>query len=155
MSYKAIRDAIATRLAAISNVGVVHKYIRLSRELPTEQSYSSLFTESGRVNVWMITRTGVADRQLPDADNRVSRRHTIQINVFWALDDTGTDDSTSEHAFQDAIDAVLNDFRTGDRTLGGAAITHSLPEVPTIDMVTFLSTLCHHAEIRLQVEEVL
>lgn len=154
MSYQAIRDALESRLQAISSVGVVHAWPRLVRETPQSSEFQGSLVESGKLNVWMISRTGVRDRQAEDRDNRQIRVHEINIDVFWAWDDTGVKGTTSDTLFQNALEAVLDDIRTGDRTLGGAANTMSLGRVSTIEPVRYLSTLCHHAVIQLEVEEV-
>ncbi|MCE7873322.1 hypothetical protein DYH09_23505 [bacterium CPR1] len=149
MSYDAIRDALKTRLEAVDDIGVVHSYQRWTAEAPNLPGFNTLFKSDGRLNTWMISRVGELSRKAPGDDSRYAVRHTLQVLAFYAIDDS----AASEEVFQDLVSDVLADLRAGDRTLGGACLTHSAPEA-TLDYADFCGVTCHRAEISLVVEEI-
>lgn len=151
MSYSAIRTALAARLNAVAAVGRAHSYVRYSRQPWTDAEFQALFVESSRLNAWQITRVAMTDEQAPES-SLVIRRHQIEIYAMISVSDA----TASEHVHQDALEAVADDWRTGDRTLGGAAHTSSLMDIQQIERVMFSENiLAHSATIRLQIEEVL
>jgi len=150
MSYQAIRDALATRLETVVGVGTVHTYERYLTEQAEVAAFQAAFSKNGVLNTWMIERRAVSSRQSAAADAKRIRRHTLRLEGFYSLKDA----AASKLTFQDLIDAVCDDLETGDRTLGGACLTHSLPSVDTIEETLFAGVLCHRTEIQIIVEEV-
>lgn len=157
MSWATIRGALQTRLDAVTGVDQVHTYWRWHDGGPEEAAWRALFVSGTTVQAWMITRAGMP-RTLPatpaaNLAQRWLRRHDVEIHCFYRWQDS----SGSQNVFQDLLDAIEADLRTGDRTLGGVAVTHSLPEVqtPTDEGAALGGELCHRALIRLTVEELL
>lgn len=151
MSYAAIRTALATRLQAL-NAGRTQSYVRFSIKSVQDPEFQALFVAGGRVNVWQLTRTRFFDRQAPDRDNLVIRRHELELTFTMSLQDS----AATENLHQDALDLVANNLATGDRTLGGACHTHGLVDVRSIERIMFFeSVLAHHALMTLTVEEFL
>lgn len=149
MSYQGIRDALASRLGAVSGVYNVQKFHRHHKSGFDDSAFKSLFLQSQELSAWRMTRTAVSNEQCPDSDNVVIRQHSIEIQGLHGL----RDGESSELEFQDLVDAVLNDLCNGDRTLGGAAKTHALPQVQRITPVIFYGILAHEAILTLTVEE--
>lgn len=155
MSWATIRTALATRIDAVAGTGPVHAYWRWSDQGPEEAAWRTLFASGTAVNAWLITRVGMP-RTVPATPSaalaaRWLRRHDVEVSAFYSLDDSAATEST----FQDLLDAVEADLRTGDRTLVGVAITHSLPEVSPIGHASLSSVLCHQATLKFTVEELL
>lgn len=156
MSWPSVRAAIATRLSAITGVVNVHQYLRYHAKGLNDATFQSQLTvvatdQPGkrRLNCWQITRRSVAQQQAADCDNVVKRTHSVEIQGFYSFEDA----TSSEHALNALVDAILNNFNTGDRTLAGNAITHSVPQAPSIVTARYLEVPCHLARITFTVEE--
>ena len=150
MSYAAIRQALASKLAAVSKVGKAHAFVRYTKASTDSDEWKTLFVENNRVNVWQITRVGFSDVQDPGDDTRVIRTHQVEVYAFISQRDA----SLSENYHQDALDEVATALQVSPRNLGGACHVHGLAEVANISRVMFYETiLCHEATIRLTVEE--
>ena len=150
MAYSDIRDALETRLGAIAGVENVQGYHRLVSTGVDDPTFRGLFVNgSNDLHAWRFTRTAVSQVLCGDDDDTIKRTHTIEIEGYRGI----VDGSASENTFQDLLDVILDDLNTGDRTLGGVAITHSLPQAGRIFAVSFYNVLCHAVTITLQVEE--
>lgn len=150
MSWATIRTALATRLAAVGSVGVVHPYVRFSKLPPGSAEFATLFAESGHLNYWAISRSEAEDIDIPADDSRVRDVHTVTILVFYAL----ADGSATENTFQDALDAVRADLRSGDTTFGGVCLGCGNAAVRDIAHSELYGILCHSAKIIFKVEGV-
>lgn len=125
MSYALIRDAIKSRIDAISEIG--HVYDRYKWSLaPTQSSvYKAQFVDASNfINFAIVSRANVEDIQ-PDEDNVRIRRHNMRIMYFYSLDE----ENNSEHTFHDNVDLILADFENGDRTFDSNAYCSSLGDV--------------------------
>lgn len=152
MSWDGIRDALATRLNAISGLGPVHTYERLITGTPGKSTVQTAFFESSVLNFAWIDRASFRDEHVDGEDTRRRRLHEARIYVVLGhLDTTPTGET-----FQDRLETIANDLATGSRTLAGACITYSLPVVTGISFTYFgKNLLAHIAEIQFTVEEVL
>ena len=158
MSYAAINAALVTRLGAVSGIGKVQGYYRWCPDGTNAEKFVALFLDSAspaHVNVWMVTRIGTAkDKKLDDDDTSVRRRHNIVLQGYYSL----TDATNSEAVFHAIVEAIMENLRTGDRTLGGACLTYELPEGAAIaweDWPRSGAVLCHSGRVTFQVEEIL
>lgn len=149
MAYSNIRSALNTRLSAITGVENAQSYHRLISRGVDDATFTSLFVADGVLHAWRFTRTSVAQALCNGHDSTVKRTHTIEIECYRSV----VDDDASEHTFQDLIDTVLDDFGSGDRTLGGVAETHDYPQVTRILAGMFYNVACHIATITMRVEE--
>lgn len=154
MSWSNIAAALTTRLQAVQGVGKAHGRLRYDSEGFEETAFKALFMANGSVNAWQITRTNRTALRSPD-DSRVTKvTHTVSIRANLSLVDPGTGATNTEDTFQALLDAVCDNFDTGDHTLGGVAITHSIPQAGQIGHAMFYgSILCHDATITMSVEE--
>lgn len=154
MAWSSIVGALATRIDAVSGISNVYQRQVWTRAAAGTDAFTSLFCTGGVLQTWMITRTQTSSEACQDDDNRYRLRHAVEITGFYALDDTeGGAGTPSETTFQGIVSAVESDLRTGDRTLGGACVTHTLPTADVLH-VTFQGATCHLATFRFTVEEI-
>lgn len=126
----------------------VHDSYRWADDGPDGENFISLFrTDQSRLSCLRFTRNSRAQFRTDGTKKRV--HHGVLCELQLALQD----DAGSELSHQDLVDLVLDNLRDGDHTLGGVAITHSDPEAPIIQDGMFANVLCHVAEIRFTVEE--
>lgn len=146
MSYPLIREQTAAILAAVSGMGIVHQYQRLSTEWG---KFLNLFKDSGgKINGAVITRSGVSERQAGVGQKQTA--HIMTIRFYCGLNDA----DASETAFQALIDAARADFAANKTLNGTCDTTHSGwalggplgLNVRVIDNRMFGSVLCHFAE---------
>lgn len=150
MAYSNIRSALKTRLQSITGVQNVHEYHRLISTGVEDPTFRALFVNgTNELHAWRFTRTSCALSQCDDLSTVTKRTHTIEIECYRGI----VDDSATENTFQDLLDTVLSNFVNGDRTLGGVAITHGLPQLTRVFAASFYGVLCHVATIALQIEE--
>lgn len=155
MSWSTISTALQARLADIAGVGKAHGKIRYDAEGFEREQAEELFFHEGSVNVWQVTRTDRSARRNPDDSRITTVQHTVSIRGNLSLVDPGTGLANTEDDFQAIIDAIALDFDQGDRTLGGAAITHSIPQAGQIGPAMFYggTLLCHDVTLTFVVEE--
>ena len=156
MSWAAIRGALVTRLGTITGIENVHGQIRYVDDNLEETIFKDLFVDTNNnVNTWMFSRTARAVEAVPDDSTKAKVLHTVTMQGSLSLVDAGTGSANTEDTFQGLIDALCDDLRTGDRTLGGVANTHSLPQASTIGHAMFYrSVLCHDTTVTLTIEEI-
>lgn len=152
MSYQSIRTALKTRLEAITEIGYVYDRYKFTLAATQSETYKSLFVDDdNRVNFVIISRDRGGDEQ-PDEDNLRIRRHTMKIMYYYSL----AENDSTEHTFHDNVDLILADLESGDRTLGGACYTISLPQA-LLDEAAAIGKRAdsvHVANITLLVDEI-
>ncbi len=153
MSIAAITAAIKTRLGGVAGVGVVYEYEKFSNDSPMQPQFVADFSKDGVLNTWFIDVGSMRDRKTADDDSRYKRHHHVAIAGVLAFQGDGA----SAKAFRSRVEAVLTAFTKGDRTLGGAAITHQDPECDTITIAGYQSNQeqVHSAIIQFDVEELI
>lgn len=150
MSWAAIRSAIETRLGAVSGVENVHALQRHHVQGFNDPNFASLYlNDSDALNTWIFGRVSVEQTHCLDDDDTIYRHHLIRARGHFGL----VDADTTEHTFNATIDATIDDLNEGDRTLGGACFSYSLPQVTNIQHVTFYDVLAHDCTIEFTVEE--
>lgn len=156
MSLTAIRAAIKAKLQGVSEIGQVHDYERFARsEAEFKTLYAATVGGVQRIRGWFLYRESTTRR---DSDLGASRRlHAWRIVGFLSLDDADATGKTID-TLVESIDSAF----AADRTLGGACLEckdldrgdgPAGIQVERIDIVMFLSTLCHRAQLRLITEE--
>lgn len=145
MSESTIRQAIFTILKAIPDIGKTYDYDRNNADWG---EFIKLFqAPSGRILGWEISRAGVQAEKLSVIEE--SSDHVFIIRGYMGVKDA----DKTELLFNAKIEAVRAAFR-GNNDLGGVC-TDAGPVSAQIDVRTFGSVLCHHAELRLPVNEIL
>lgn len=155
MPYLNIRNALKTRIEAVSGIGKVHTYLRWSLEPTGSDNFNTIFADiTGMVNVWIITREKFEDDHANE-DNKIIRRHHLTVYAYHGHLDT--DSVKAELVFQDLLEAVEANLRTGDRTLSASCLTYSLPEFTKIGYASLGNRKDAYVccEIKLLVDEVL
>lgn len=149
MSWGSIAAALKTRLAAVSGVGKTHSFQRVFKGSSDQTEFQSAYCKDRLINVWMVTRTKRVSSPIPGESKR-RVRHSVLILGLLKQDDARTSDAT----FEGVVDGVCVDLETGDRTLGGACVTHGQPEA-AISLGKLSEQDVHLAQIAFDVEEVL
>jgi hypothetical protein len=145
MSDQTIRASINTLMLAVPGIGVVHDY---DRWLDTQSQLQALFQKNPGepLHGWEITRDAIL-QLVRIAGNNYKITHSYVIRGYYALKDS----AASEKLFNLVITAIIQKFI--DNRLPDTE-GHTLPTVPKIMPWMFAGILCHHAELRLQVIEI-
>jgi hypothetical protein len=144
MSDAAIRSSIKTLMDSVTGIGMVHDYRRWTDD---EAQLEALFQKekNGPLHGWEITRDGIP--QLGDRrGDKYKAVHTYIITGHYAIKDS----VASEKLFNLVVDTIVQKFI--DSRLPNTE-GHSLPTV-SIKEWMFADILCHRAEIRLSVTEI-
>lgn len=156
MSWSGIASALKARIQAVVTAGKTHAMLRYDDGGFERATFAALFQEATGeeiVNAWQVTRTGRTATRSPDNSAVTKLQHSVSIRGNLSFVDGGGATNT-EATFQALVDAICLDLDQGDRTLGGAAITHSIPQASPIGHAMFYnSALCHDVTITLTVEE--
>jgi hypothetical protein len=153
MAWSAIVSALATRVDAVAGVNNVYQHQRWIKDAAGTDAWRAMFVSGGVMQVWMLSRTRHTSAVCADDDNRYRARHEVEIQAFYAVDDSAATEAT----FNGLVSAVCANLRTGDRTLGGSCVTHTEPQA---EMRYGMfgqgqGVLSHQATIQFTVEEVL
>lgn len=143
MSESAIRTGIKGALAGITGVGRVHDYERWTAD---SAQFLALFQDAASKKIfgWEITRTG-AKVEKPTQKFKVT--HAYVLKGYYAVSDA----AKSEKLFNAVIEAIVSKF-ISNHLAGTQGIC--LPQVGIIEFRMFGNVLCHYAEIRLDVAEI-
>lgn len=147
MSESAIRQAIYIILKAVPDIGKVYDYDRNAVDWET---FIKLFQDirSGRILGAEISRAGVQGKKVSSIEEDTD--HTYLIRLYMGVKDA----DRTEILFNAKIEAIRAVGR-GNNTLGGICTDSGPVSVPVIDTRTFGSVLCHYAELRWPVNEIL
>ena len=150
MSLSALRSALVTRLASVTDIGLVHERERFAAN---EAAFRALYlyTPAGgtpHVRGWWVRRVATAATSVSSA--RALDVHSWEVRGFMAFDDA----AASEIAF----DALIESMRAAvaaDPTLGGVADPGPLDEPEGLQLVEagpvrFAGVLCHSAVLTLK-----
>ena len=145
-SYKTIADQIANTLAAVPNVGRVHKYIRLimDREKLDELA---LDPSQDRVAVWMMHRESVSE-ELLSTNQETEIHHPFVVLGYLGF----KDEDATELIFQQLIDDIREAFRPVN-TLNDVVELRFMVQARSIDYADLHGVLCHRAELTIDVQE--
>lgn len=141
MSWATIRTALKTRLESISSVGTVNEYEKFLTDNPESAAFLSAFVEGGKLNTWWIGRSRREASNLVGSDSKVSRQYSVSIFGVFVF----SGDGSSATAFDAVVDAICDNLEAGDRTLGGACLSHSLPEADSFRIAEYQEQVIVHA----------
>lgn len=151
MALADVKNRIKTQLEAVAGIGKVYTRLLYARE---EKDIAAKLVQSGRLNVWLITRelANLRDENLNQSLSE--QRDQIVVHGFYALDDDDT--NPSEASFDALVDAILDKLNTDRRPpskFGGMVQSSDPPFLRLSDQRMYGPTqaLCHHAEIVLPV----
>ena len=148
----ALADVIARVVAevkGVSGVGTVHDRMRVIR---TEADEKNFLDAGGRLNVWLVTRTGNVLADLSVNQSVTEQKDVICIHAFYAVKDAD-DSEAAFNAIVDAVVSAVNADRRPPSKLNKTVQKAWPPSVKTIDLRHYgaTQTLCHHAEIEMPV----
>lgn len=142
-----IREAIATTLETVTDIGVVHRYERYAHQAGP---LAALYGWEGQLRGWHIRRVAVSESRLDTAPEIVTR---WEIRGYLALADAAETELTMDAL----IDAARAAFRA-DPTLGGTVATTAAEGVVGLQLadsgpVLFGGVLCHKAVLTLNTRQ--
>jgi hypothetical protein len=151
-NYLNILADIKARFDAISDIGIVHDYERLTKNW---QEFLALFayTPDGgnqQIRGWEITRRSVPEHKR----GAYYRHHVFIVRGYLSLKDSDATDKT----FQILVDTICETFRAvGEVSTwyyrDGENPENSPCQVDLIEPRMFGGVLCHYCEITLYVTE--
>lgn len=147
MSEALNRQAIYNILRALPNIGKVYDY---DRNAVDWDKFIELFKDapSGRILGWEISRGSAQAEKISSIEEESS--HGFIIRGYMGVKDA----DKSELLFNAKLEQIRAAFR-GNNTLGGLCLDISALSASVIDVRTFGTVLCHYAELRLTVTELL
>ena len=107
----------------------------------------ALFTAGPLLHAWTLTRESSTEQRLATGHENVVI-HTLRVRGYYSLGASGETATT----FQTLIEAILTTFRLLP-ALNGAAETSGPLQVELVEPRMFCEVLCHYAELRLDVQE--
>ena len=146
MSYSTILALIKTQLEAVTGIGKVHDYLRLSDNL--EKSGIELFTSNQILHTWMITRVSMP--AVANTSFQVERRHEWDLIGFYQINDS----EATEKTFQALCDTIMDKFDSGDNVvLDGNTDQEEPAQLVSFEAVDYMGVTCHRAIIRIMTFE--
>lgn len=146
MSESAIRQKIFETLSAVPNVGKVHDYERWAVDWGKFIEFFK-HTAAGRIQGWEICRTGMPSEKISNIEE--SRTHHFVVKGYMAVNDA----QATEKTFNGIIEAICDEFK-GNHTLDGTCLDAGPVSAEVIDTRSFGSVLCHYAELKIPVNEI-
>ena len=152
MSQATIRARIKVVLDTVANKGATHDYLRWAvKQVDFETLFKATVGGTDQVRGWEIAYRGFTQEE-PHLGRSADqyRAHRFQLDGYLALDDS----AETEKTFAALAEAVCNAL-DADATLNDASL--SLYRTPTqlaIDERLFAGVLCHHAQVDLEVVEI-
>lgn len=140
-----IRDAIAAKVAGVSNIGKVHKFERFAKG---EKDFRTMYDHNGQIRGWNIRRIKRTETsQMMGSSDVVN---AWRISGFMGLSDV----EQSELVFDGLVEDLCAAFRA-DETLGGLIASTVIPMQNNIaglqeedsGPVMFAGVLCHSARL--------
>ena len=156
MSYSVILEDIRAKMAAITDIGVVHHYQRWSadwKKFLAHFAYTPEGSDQQEIRGWTISRAA-APEHLRGA---YFRHHIFRLRGYLGL----RDEVATELTFQELIEDICDTFRSATPAdpaanwyyLYGDEPDEDSAQVELIDIRIFGSTLCHYAELVLHCME--
>ncbi len=143
MSDASLRAQIKTLMEEVPGAGVIHDYERWTAD---QSAFLTMFRDEATKKImgWEITRDAVPRVERLGAKYKIT--HSYRIKGYYGLKDA----DESEKSFGPIIDAIILKFITTQ--IPGSSL-HTLPKVEAIGARQFGNVLCHHAEISIEVPE--
>ena len=152
MSLSTVRTEIKTIIEAVTGIGKVYEYERLTHDF---KQYNKLFTKNDKVNVWQIERPTFKFYVHGSAGSTsgVERKiHDFVIHGWYGL----SDDLASEKTFQDLVELVCQAFRNKPDLNATAEMIKMSPDNPITGDIgkDYLGeVLCHTVRINISIQE--
>ncbi|MEA5113019.1 MAG: hypothetical protein VB050_03245 [Geobacteraceae bacterium] len=146
MSEAACRQKVFEIISAVPNVGVVHDYERWAADW---NKFIELFRDSvsGTIRGWEICRANMLSEKISNIEE--NRAHGFVVKGYLAVNDA----LATEKIFNGLIDAICNAFK-GNHTLGRICTDAGPVSAEVIDTRMFGAVLCHYAELKFPVSEI-
>lgn len=143
MSESALRSEIKTILSGIAAIGVVHDYERWAAE---DAAFLNLFKDpaSGKIFGWEITRAGA---RIERVTQKYKVTHRFVLKGYYGIKDS----AGSEKLFNAVVETIAMKILSTKITGSQGEV---LPQVDKLEPRVFSGILCHCAEIRLDVAEI-
>lgn len=145
VDLSALRAALVATAAGAGAVGVVHDRERYAAEMPALKAFylhnfGSESEPDERLAGWYLAHKAT---RFPD---RFVRDDDWHLRGFWAWNEAGN----SSHAFDAAVEAIVQAFRTPWRPAAGAVYRAGAQGVELVESgpVLFAGVLCHTALLR-------
>jgi len=140
--FAAINTEIATILSLVSGVGVVHPRERWTND---KTKLVKLYSVSGKINGWQVTRKTTQETRLPGESTRT---YAFLIRGYYSFEDKDIASAASETIIQELAEAICTAFRSNP-TLNGSCETSGPMQVSVVEPVLFSGYLCHKIELNL------
>ncbi|MCP3685462.1 MAG: hypothetical protein GY861_22650 [bacterium] len=145
METKAIKEAIASALSSIENIGPVYPYM-ISPKTPKE--FKDLCKNKDHLEWWQVYRSGIGDTVY---DSNIKRR--IEFFSIMGFYSYGHDNSgKSADSFDSIVNEVFEEVASSG-SFDGVVAQISSVDSPTIDLVSIGDVLCHRCIINITVVE--
>lgn len=143
MSDTTLRTSLKNLLLSVTGIGVVNDYERLGSDAVLAAAFTDIGT--GLLFGWAITRDGIP--KIERVSTKVKATHSYVLKGYYEVNDS----TASEKLMQAVVDAVVQKFI--DAPIANTE-GHPLPTVPDFEPSTFAGALCHYAEIRIELAEI-
>jgi len=146
MSEAVCRQNVFEIVSAVPNVGVVHDYERWAADW---NKFIELFRDpaTSTIRGWEICRTAMPSETISNIEE--SRTHGFVVKGYMGVNDS----AATEKTFNGLIDAICNAFK-GNHTLFGTCTDAGPMSAEVIDTRMFGAVLCHYAELKIPVNEI-
>lgn len=147
MSEALNRQAIYNIIKAIAGIGKVYDYERYANN---DSDFIKLFKDasSGRILGGEISRSSCAAEKISSIEEESG--HGFIIRYYMGVEDA----AKTEIFFNAKIEQIRAAFR-GNNTLSGNCLDISALTATVIEVRSFGGVLCHYAELRMTVAELL
>lgn len=153
MTQATIRARIKTVLDTVSNKGQTHDYLRWAvKQNDFESLFKTTISSVAQIRGWEIAYRGFTQTE-PHLGRSADqyRVHRFEIHGYLGLDDS----ASTEKTFAALAESVCNAL-DADATLNADSLSlYRNPTQLTIDERLFAGVLTHHAQITLEVAEVI
>jgi hypothetical protein len=150
MSESNVRAQILSTLNGVTNVGKTYDYKRWAPMVNNFLNFFRLVIGGvQQIRTWEITGPTITQGALTFGGTNILRTYTYIINGFMGLNDSTATEKTFIAMAEDVVEALDADFHKG------TTFHHCEPaELSLFAWLKFGETLCHHAQITLQVQEI-
>jgi len=150
MSESAIRTLVYTAVNGVSNVGKVYDYERWAAEWADVLAlFSTRISGVNQIRGFNVAYRGFTASRDPQFARFVQHTHRFQVQGYMGI----SDDNSTEKTFSTLAEAVAAAIDADSTLHGSNYITTTPASLDTLEPRWFGSTLCHYAEINVQVTE--
>lgn len=116
---------------SIDSVGLVYPYMPRYNGSTDDKGFKKLFSSDGKINFLVFRRIRTGNEKSVKDDTTYERQYALELLFFYAW----AKDGASELSFQDITDDIVEACEAAvDRTLGGTALTFSIPDWETLGL---------------------